>query len=69
MSELDPAANMKYLEDLVRERRVKLPTGGRFEIAGIYWRHIEIFGEYRPDRLGDGTEIELRKRGITEEDL
>jgi hypothetical protein len=69
MSEPDPAANFKHFEDRVRRKDVELPVRAIFEIAGIYWRHIDLFGEYRLDRLGEETEIALRKRGISEEDL
>jgi hypothetical protein len=52
----DPTANLRYFEGLVRERNVKLPAYGRFRFADIYWRHIELFGEYRPDRLDEETD-------------
>jgi hypothetical protein len=68
LDETDPAANLKYFEDLVRNRKMDLPSRGNFELAGIYWRHIELFGEFRQDRLGEETEISLRKRGILPEE-
>ena len=68
IGELDPTANLNHFEDLVRHRGIGLPPGGGFELAGIYWRHIDLYGEYRPDRLGEETEIALRRRGIEPED-
>ncbi len=64
----DPAANQRYFEGLVRDRKMRLPTGGDFHLAGIYWRHLELFGEYRPDRLEEEQEIALRKRGVLPEE-
>jgi hypothetical protein len=69
VEEPDPAKNIKYFESLVREERATLPLGGRFRLAGIYWRHIELFGEYRPDRLGEETDLLLKEQGLTDEDL
>ncbi len=67
-SEPDPAKNLRYFEDLVRQRRMILPKRGGFELAGIYWRHIELFGEYRKDKLKEEWEHHLRKRGISVDD-
>lgn len=69
VDDAEPAATLKHFEDLVRRRLTALPAHGGFELAGIYWRHIDLFGEYRPDLLGEETKIALRKRGVPEEDL
>ncbi len=50
--EPDPEANMRYLERAVRERALPLPGGAAYRQGSIYWRHVELYGEYRPDMLG-----------------
>ena len=35
VEEPDPAANLKYFEELVRHRIMKLPVGGEFELTGM----------------------------------
>jgi hypothetical protein len=67
LDEPDPQANVAYFESLVRARAMRLPVRGAFEIAGIYWRHVALWGEYRRDRLGEETEISLRERGVSED--
>lgn len=67
LEELDPAKNVAWFEAQVRAGTVPLPRAGSFEISGIHWEHVALFGEYRPDRLGEETEIRLRKRGLTDE--
>lgn len=36
----------------MRDRALPLPGGAAYRQASIYWRHIELYGEYRPDMLG-----------------
>ena len=50
--------------DLARE----FAAGEEPHPTGIYWRHIDLFGEYCPDRLGEETEISLRKRRVPPEE-
>jgi hypothetical protein len=45
-----PAADLPKLEELVKARAVPVPTDGRFYLAGIHWRHLERYGEYRHDK-------------------
>jgi hypothetical protein len=68
VEELDSTKNIEYFESLVRDKRATLPLHGRFRLAGIYWRHIELFGEYRPDRLGEETDILLKEQGLSDEE-
>lgn len=68
LSEPNPEQNLRYFEDLVRDRRLSLPRRGEFEVAGIHWRHIELFGEYRPDKLMEEMEHHLKKHGIPLDD-
>lgn len=60
----DWEANRRYFEDLVRRHAIRLPEHGEFEIASIYYQHIDIWGEYRPDRLGEEMEIRWRRKGL-----
>jgi hypothetical protein len=69
VDEIDSTKNIEYFESLVRDKGATLPLRGRFRVAGIYWRHIELFGEYRPDRLGEETDILLKEQGLSEEDF
>jgi hypothetical protein len=68
LDEPDSAANIRYFEDLVRTRSVALPSRGHFTLTGIHWRHIELYGEYRADKLGEETELLLRQQGIGPDD-
>jgi hypothetical protein len=69
LEEPDPAANFRYFEDLVRRKLIKLPRLGKYELAGIHWRHIALYGEYRPDKLREEAEARLRrKRNLDEDD-
>ena len=57
----DPVKSLGYFEDLVRRGAVPLPAGRRYELAGVYWRHIAKYGEYREDKLLEKQEEELRR--------
>jgi hypothetical protein len=57
--ESEPAKNLEYFEHLVRINAIPLPERGRFQIAGIYWRHVRRYGEYRPDKLLEEQELLL----------
>lgn len=59
LQEPDYDSNMKFFESLVRDKKMHLPPGASYELAGIYWRHIDMYGEYRPDKLGEETDIAL----------
>jgi len=58
----NPAGNQEFFEDRVRTRDIALPKRGRYDLAGIHWRHIELYGEYRPDKLGEETELAIQRR-------
>jgi hypothetical protein len=62
LEEPDPAANLAYFERLVRENNMVLPRGGGFQLAGIYWRHVQRYGTYRPDKLLEEQELTLKDR-------
>lgn len=49
--ELDPAANAEMVHHAVRERSFPLPRGAVYRQGDLYWRHIERYGEFRPDKL------------------
>jgi hypothetical protein len=57
----DPVKSLRYFEDLVRRSAVPLPQRGTYELAGVYWRHIAKYGEYREDKLLEEQEEELRR--------
>jgi hypothetical protein len=57
----EPEKSLRYFEDLVRRRGVPLPTRGNYELAGVYWRHIAKYGEYREDKLLEEQDEELRR--------
>jgi len=67
LAEPDSAANLAYFERIVRERRISLPGRGRFRLAGVHWRHVERYGEYRGDKLIEEQELTLRERDIESE--
>jgi hypothetical protein len=69
LDELDPASNMAYFENAVRCRLMRLPGGGAFTPAGVYWRHIQEYGVFRPDKLAEDTERLLRSRGVDPHEL
>jgi hypothetical protein len=62
--ESPPAENLAYFEGLVRERKMPLPEGGNFQLAGIYWRHIQRYGEYRQDKLIEEQDLTLTEHGF-----
>lgn len=49
----------EYFENLVRANGVQLPRAGHYRIAGIYWRHIARYGQYREDKLLEEQEEDL----------
>jgi len=55
----DSVKSQQYFEDLVRRRAVPLPRGVSYKLAGVYWRHISKYGEYRQDKLLEEQEDEL----------
>jgi len=57
----DPMKNLAFFEDQVRTGKVRLPRKGRYRLAGIHWRHIELYGEYRQDKLGEETELAIQE--------
>jgi hypothetical protein len=68
VAEPDPEANTAYFEGLVRNGAMRLPHGGDFQLAGIYWRHIQRYGEYRRDKLQEEQDLNFRERGILVDD-
>ena len=42
---------------------IQFDPGRVDRLAAIHWRHIELYGEYRPDKLGEGTELSILERG------
>jgi hypothetical protein len=67
-AEADSSANWAYFENLVREGKMLLPEHGRFEIAGVHWRHVRRYGTYRPDKLLEEQELTLREGGFEPDD-
>jgi hypothetical protein len=57
----DPVKSLGYFEDLVRQESVALPRRAKYEIAGVYWRHIAKYGQYREDKLLEEQEEQLRQ--------
>lgn len=58
----DALKNQQFFEAQVRARSIALPRRARYDIAGIHWRHIERYGEYRPDKLLEEAELALARR-------
>lgn len=57
-----PAATLAFFEAKVRNGEHDIPVRGRFELAGIHWRHVALFGKYRPDKLGDEVDVVIPAR-------
>jgi hypothetical protein len=55
----DGLASRAMFEDLVRRSAVPLPPRGKYELAGIHWRHVARYGEYRPDKAFEEQEERL----------
>jgi hypothetical protein len=64
VTEADSTENLAYFENQVRQRSIPLPEHGGFVLAGIHWRHIQRYGEYRPDKLLEEQDLMLREQGI-----
>lgn len=52
----------------MRARTMPLPPNGHFQIGTIYWRHVQRWGEYRPDMLEEEQRLYFLERGIDLDD-
>lgn len=68
LDEPDYESCKKYFEELVRSRRMDLPPRGDFRHAYAEWRHIEQYGEFRPDMIFEEQDLWLREQGIDPDD-
>lgn len=57
-----PAADRAKLEELVKARTVPVPIDVRFYLAGVYWRHLERYGEYRQDKWEEEQQEFLKQQ-------
>lgn len=56
-------ANLAHLEGAVRKRQIPLPIGARFLNLTMPWRHLERYGEYRPDKIEEEQDL-LWREGV-----
>ena len=49
LDEPDPDKNDKWFHEVVRNKKLKLPSRRKYKPTSIYWQHIVKYGEFKPD--------------------